>query len=54
MTDAEKLTLILPADAREAVTRWAAEEDRPVSNLLRRIVVQAIERRSADQRQVAA
>lgn len=54
MSKPEKLTLVLEADAREAVARWADEEGRPVSNLLRRIVVTAIEQRRRDQHQQAA
>lgn len=53
MSKPEKITLVLEADARQAVARWADEEGRPVSNLLRRIVVIAIEQRRRDQ-QVAA
>jgi hypothetical protein len=52
--DKEKLTLVLDAAAREEVARWAVEEGRPVSNLLRRIVQAAIERRAAEQQGLAA
>jgi hypothetical protein len=51
---AEKVTVVLEPDARDAVARWAAQEGRPVSNLVRRIVSQALERRTAEQQQVAA
>ena len=38
---AEKLTILLEPETRDAVAKWAAEEGRPVSNLLRRLVEQA-------------
>ena len=48
MSKPEKLTLVLEMEVRAEVERWAHAEGRPVSNLLRRIVVQAIERRAAE------
>jgi hypothetical protein len=45
MPKPEKVTLVLETESRAEVERWAVEEGRPVSNLLRRIVVTAIEQR---------
>jgi len=49
-----KLTIVLETDARKEVARWAAEEGRPVSNLVRRLLQAAIERRRVEHRQQAA
>jgi hypothetical protein len=40
----EKLTVELGADLRERLDQWAAEEGRPLANLLRRIAAQQVER----------
>jgi hypothetical protein len=45
MGSREKLTVEIEPDLREAVVRWAREEDRPVGNLLRRIVAEAVRRK---------
>lgn len=54
MSKPEKLTLVLEAEVRAEVERWAVEDGRPVSNLLRRLVVTAIEQRRREQHQQAA
>ena len=55
MSKPEKLTLVLEAEVRAEVERWAVEDGRPMSNLLRRIVVAAIDqRRREQQRGIAA
>jgi hypothetical protein len=41
----EKLTVELEPELRGSLTRWALDEDRPVGNLLRRIVAEAVLRR---------
>jgi hypothetical protein len=41
----EKLSLVVEADIRTALSKWAEEEDRPVGNLIRRIVTAAVEHR---------
>ena len=45
MQKAEKLTLILEPKAGDELRRWAAEEGRPIANLLRRIVARSLEQR---------
>jgi|GraSoiStandDraft_57_1057295.scaffolds.fasta_scaffold165001_3 CopG-like RHH_1 or ribbon-helix-helix domain, RHH_5 len=47
MTKREKLTIEFTPDLRDVLTRWAAEEGRTLSNLVRRLVVQGVERRCA-------
>ena len=42
MQKAEKLTLVVEPQTGEELRRWAAEEDRPVANLLRRVVAKAL------------
>ena len=37
-----KLTLVLEPSTRDELVEWAKEEDRPMANLLRRIVVHAL------------
>jgi hypothetical protein len=49
MSKPEKTTVVLESDVREELEQWALEEGRPLSNLLRRIVHAAIERRAAEQ-----
>ena len=44
-TRREKLTVELEPELRASLTRWAAEEERPVGNLLRRIVAEAVRRK---------
>ena len=39
MTKREKLTIEFTPDLRDVLTRWAAEEGRTLSNLVRRLVV---------------
>jgi hypothetical protein len=48
MSKPEKVTVVLETEARAEVERWAVEEGRPVSNLLRRIVATAIEQRQRE------
>jgi len=42
MKSTEKLTLVTDQQTGEELRRWAAEEDRPVANLLRRIVARSL------------
>jgi hypothetical protein len=42
MSKLEKLTLVLEPSTHDELVKWAKEEDRPVANLLRRIVVHAL------------
>jgi CopG antitoxin of type II toxin-antitoxin system len=51
---AKKLTVVLERETRDAVQEWAAEEQRPVSNLLRRIIDRACEQHRASREQVRA
>ena len=44
-TRREKLTVELEPELRASLTRWAAEEERPVGNLLRRIIAEAVRRK---------
>ena len=41
----EKLTVVLDPRVRDELTEWAVEEDRPIANLLRRIVSRALAER---------
>jgi hypothetical protein len=54
MTKPEKLTLVLEQPLREELAQWAIEEGRPISNLLRRVVHQALEQRRQQQGELAA
>jgi len=45
ITHGEKLTISVDADLRQELAAWAAEEGRPVSNLLRRLVARSLEQR---------
>ena len=47
----EKLTVELDPDLRESLAQWAADEGRPVGNLLRRIVATSV---AQHERQAAA
>jgi hypothetical protein len=49
MTKPEKLTVVLDQPVADELAAWAREEDRPVSNLLRRIVTRSIEQRRQSQ-----
>jgi hypothetical protein len=45
MKKPEKLTLVLTPQTKDALVTWATEEDRPVANLLRKIVGRALAER---------
>jgi hypothetical protein len=47
----EKLTVVLDPRVRDELTEWAQEEDRPVGNLLRRLVNKCLAERRAEQQQ---
>ena len=40
-----KLTLVLEPQMRDELQEWAREEERPIANLLRRIVGKSLEQR---------
>jgi hypothetical protein len=42
----EKVTVEMPGALRAALAQWAADEDRGISNLLRRIVADAVANRA--------
>ncbi len=54
MTKPEKLTVVLEQPASHELAEWASDEGRPISNLLRRIVHQALEQRRHQQQHEAA
>lgn len=47
--DRVQTSIYFPKDIHEALVRWAQEEDRPISNLVVRIVSKAIEEREKQQ-----
>ena len=51
---ADKLTVALEPATRGELEQWAAEEGRPVANLLRRIVARSLQDRRAAQQEQAA
>ncbi|MCG6138191.1 MAG: hypothetical protein MET45_26775 [Nostoc sp. LLA-1] len=44
-SDRVQTSIYFPKDIHEALVRWAQEEDRPISNLVVRIVSKAVEER---------
>ncbi len=48
--DRVQTSIYFPKDIHEALVRWAQEEDRPISNLVVRIVSKAIEEREKKQK----
>ncbi len=48
-TDRVQTSIYFPKDIHEALVRWAQEEDRPISNLVVRIVSKAVEEREKQQ-----
>jgi hypothetical protein len=51
MTKPEKLTFVLEQPVADELVEWAQEEDRPVGNLLRRLVNKCLAERRAGQQQ---
>ncbi len=47
--DRVQTSIYFPKDIHEALVRWAQEEDRPISNLVVRIVSKAVEEREKQQ-----
>lgn len=47
--DRVQTSIYFPKDIHEALVRWAEEEDRPISNLVVRIVSKAVEERQKQQ-----
>jgi hypothetical protein len=41
----ERLTVEVPADLHDSLTRWAQEEGRPVGNLMRRLLAMSVTER---------
>ncbi|WP_334945831.1 ribbon-helix-helix domain-containing protein [Nostoc sp.] len=48
-SDRVQTSIYFPKDIHEALVRWAEEEDRPISNLVVRIVSKAVEERDKKQ-----
>ncbi|MFH7027846.1 MAG: hypothetical protein ACHBN1_21225 [Heteroscytonema crispum UTEX LB 1556] len=48
-SDRVQTSIYFPKDIHEALVRWAEEEDRPLSNLVVRIVSKAVEERNKEQ-----
>ncbi|MBH8577234.1 hypothetical protein I8752_30555 [Nostocaceae cyanobacterium CENA369] len=48
-SDRVQTSIYFPKDIHEALVRWAEEEDRPISNLVVRIVSKAVEEREKQQ-----
>ncbi|BAY94247.1 MULTISPECIES: ribbon-helix-helix domain-containing protein [unclassified Tolypothrix] len=44
-SDRVQTSIYFPKEIHEALVRWAQEEDRPISNLVVRIVSKAVEER---------
>ncbi|AVH74132.1 ribbon-helix-helix domain-containing protein [Nostoc sp. 'Lobaria pulmonaria (5183) cyanobiont'] len=44
-----RTSIYFPKDIHEALVRWAEEEDRPISNLVVRLVSKAVEEREKKQ-----
>jgi hypothetical protein len=53
-SDLKKISVLLDTETSSAVDQWAHEEDRPVGNLLRRIIGQSVEQRRQTHQQSAA
>jgi hypothetical protein len=52
MTQSDRIqtSVYFPKDIYEALVKWAEEEDRPMSNLVVRIVSKAVEERKKQQK----
>lgn len=48
-SDRVQTSIYFPKDIHEALVRWAQAEDRPISNLVVRIVSKAVEERQKQQ-----
>lgn len=48
-SDRVQTSIYFPKDVYEALVKWAEEEDRPISNLVVRIVSKAVEEREKQQ-----
>ncbi|MBD2388729.1 ribbon-helix-helix domain-containing protein [Cylindrospermum sp. FACHB-282] len=48
-SDRVQTSIYFPKDIHEALVRWAQEEDRPISNLVVRLVSKAVEEREKKQ-----
>jgi hypothetical protein len=48
-SDRVQTSIYFPKDIHEALVRWAEEEDRPISNLVVRLVSKAVEERQNKQ-----
>jgi hypothetical protein len=48
-SDRVQTSIYFPKDIHDALVRWAEEEDRPISNLVVRIVSKAVEERDKKQ-----
>ncbi|BAY18181.1 hypothetical protein NIES21_40250 [Anabaenopsis circularis NIES-21] len=48
-SDRVQTSIYFPKEIHEALVRWAEEEDRPISNLVVRIVSKAVEERNKQQ-----
>jgi hypothetical protein len=48
-SDRVQTSVYFPKDIHEALVRWAEDEDRPISNLVVRIVTKAVEEREKQQ-----
>lgn len=51
MTKSITISFTGPAELKELLERWAAEDDRPVSSILRQILKKEAERRTQAQEQ---
>lgn len=49
-SDRVQTSIYFPKDIHEALVKWAEEEDRPLSNLVVRIVSKAVEEREKQQK----
>ena len=48
-TQQESVTTYIPADVKEKLVKWAKEEDRSISYLVARLIVEAVEEREKGQ-----
>ena len=48
-TQQESVTTYIPADVKEKLVQWAKEEDRSVSYLVAKLIVEAVEEREKGQ-----
>ena len=48
-TQQESVTTYIPADVKEKLVKWAKEEDRSVSYLVARLIVEAVKEREKGQ-----